>query len=151
MINPIYLKLIEKGVDASKEFAKYINEMQKNIDELKKIQLEDYDNIVANLQTELDVIKHIFYDDNLLKEERLLLIEKMDNLNAQISLELAKKNEVIEKEKEEAKQKKAKALQIAAEVLIGIIPFTTLARAINQNKEKKTSLEHQKNEIISKE
>lgn len=133
--------IIESGVIAAKEFLKYVNNIQSQINELRAIQIKDYDILVENFQNELDMIKDFYNNSELTQEQRQNLIDQMEDLNTKISLELAKKSEFIEKEKEETKKQKEKAFKIAAEVLTGVIPFTTIARAINKKKEE-DAIEH---------
>ena len=136
-MNPLVLEaLVKGGVEAQKEFTQYINELESQIKELRDLEIADYQIIINDLQSELDMIKEM-YNDDLSMEKKEELIDKMDNLNNKLSIEIAKKTEMIKKEKENVEEKKENAIQLATEILTGIIPFTTFARAIAKIKKEK--------------
>jgi len=136
-MNPVLLKLIEKGADITDETLKYANQMQGQINELNRETLDDHNRKINNLQKQLDFIIEMAMNKDLSYDEKMKLIEKMDELQEKINMVIEEKNKFEQEEKEKVVAEKKKIGQTVLEVATGVIPFTTAYRSIKNKKEKK--------------
>ena len=134
--NP-YVTLINTGLEFGKEALKYINEMQGQISEMNKTQLDDHNRKIMVYQEQLDELKPLINTPDLSFEEKRKIIDEMGEIREKIQLELDRRIELSNAEKEKKREDKRNAGRFAAEVLTGVIPFTTAYRAIKSKKEKK--------------
>ena len=134
--NP-YVTLINTGLEFGKEALKYINEMQGQISEMNKTQLDDHDRKIMVYQDQLEELKTLINTPDLSFEEKRKIIDEMGEIREKINLELDRRIELSNAEKEKKREEKRKAGRFAAEVLTGVIPFTTAYRAMKSKKEKK--------------
>ena len=134
--NP-YVTLINTGLEFGKEALKYINEMQGQISEMNKTELDDHNRKIMVYQEQLDELKPLINTPDLSFEEKRKIIDEMGEIREKIQLELDRRIELSNAEKEKKREDKRNAGRFAAEVLTGVIPFTTAYRAIKSKKEKK--------------
>jgi hypothetical protein len=88
-------------------------------------------------QDQLEELKTLINTPDLSFEEKRKIIDEMGEIREKIQLELDRRIELSNAEKEKKREEKRKAGRFAAEVLTGVIPFTTAYRAIKSKKEKK--------------
>lgn len=138
-MNPVYMKLLEKGADITEEALKYANQMQGQINELNREALDDHNRKINNLQKQLDIIVEMAMNKDLSYDEKMKLVEKMDELQEKINVVIEEKNKFEQEEKEKVTSEKKKLGQTALEVVTGVIPFTTAYRAIKKKKENKNN------------
>ena len=134
--NP-YVTLINTGLEFGKEALKYINEMQGQISEMNKTELDDHNRKIMVYQEQLDELKPLINTPDLSFEEKRKIIDEMGEIREKIQLELDRRIELSNAEKEKKREDKRNAGRFAAEVLTGVIPFTTAYRAMKSKKEKK--------------
>lgn len=132
------VKLINSGADITKEALHYANDMQAQINELNREALNDHNRKIANLQTEHDIIVDMLKNKELSYDEKMKLLEKMEDLQNRINKIIEDKDKLEKQEKEKITAEKKKAGQVVLEVATGIIPFTTAYRAIKKKKSNNT-------------
>lgn len=136
-MNPVVLKLIEKGEDITMEVLRYANKMQDQINELNREELNDHNKKIDNLQKQHDIIVDMAVNKDLSYDEKMNLLQKMDELQKRIDEVIQDKKEFEHQEKEKIETEKKKAGQVMLEIATGVIPFTTAYRAIKNRKDNK--------------
>lgn len=150
----IYAELIKNGLEFSKEALIYVNDLQGQINELNREQRNVRNQKIASLQKQLDVIANMLQDPNLTYEQKIDLIDRMNELQEKIDAEVDKSIEAEQEEKDRRINERKKVGQVTLEVVTGVIPFTTAYRAIKkktQNKKLNQIDENKATEILENE
>lgn len=147
-MNPAIMKLIEKGEDITLEVLHYADKMQDQINQLNQEEINDHNRKIDNLQKQHDIIVDMAMNKELSYDEKMKLLEKMDELQNRIDETIQNKKDFEHQEKERIVEEKRKTGQIVLEVATGVIPFTTAYRAIKNKKEKNRIVDNTDCEVL---
>lgn len=136
-----YKKMIESGLELSKEVVKSLNKMQEQIDDLGKGQIDDHNTIINNIQKEHDLIAEMILKEDLTYDEKMMLLEKMERLQERIDEQVQLKIERTEKEKERKINERNSAIKTTLGIVSGVLP---VSKAYNAIKGKITSKKNSK-------